>query len=167
MKKIIKTMTLVTCILLTVSVLCSCSEDKDEGRCNEAVKTVLEQFDTTPMDTTVSLGEDVYADNFERLYNFSIKKIDGGTIAYAADGGNADEISIVRAGENADVSEIKKYMEARLAKRLHDFENYKPDEVYKLENARVTVLKNYVFLVISDQPEEMITVIQGVLNQDY
>ena len=57
-------------------------------------------------------------------------------------------------------------MEARLAKRLHDFENYKPDEVYKLENARVTVLKNYVFLVISDQPEEMITVIQGVLNQD-
>ena len=68
--------------------------------------------------------------------------------------------------DNADVSEIKKYMEARLEKRLHDFENYKPEEVYKLENARVVVSKNYVFLVISDQAEEMITVIQGVLNQD-
>lgn len=166
MKRLIKNVTLATCILFAVSLLYSCGSSQQEARCSEAVSAVMEQFSESPIDTTVSHGEDVYADNFERLYNFSMKKIDSGTIAYAADGGKADEISIVRAVDNADVSEIKKYMEARLEKRLHDFENYKPEEVYKLENARVVVSKNYVFLVISDQAEEMITVIQGVLNQD-
>lgn len=166
MKKLVKTMVLAACLLLALGLFSSCEGSKSEARCDEAVKAVLEQFSTSPMDTTISLGEDVYADNFERLYNFSIKKIDGGTIAYAADGGKADEISIVRAGDSADVSEIKKYMEARLEKRLHDFQNYKPEEVYKLEKASVTVSKNYVFLVISDQADEMITAIKGVLNQD-
>ena len=166
MKKQFEMMIVIVLLLSLTVVFCACGGDKVPDRCGDAVDAVLEKYSDTPMDTTVQLGEDVYADNFERLYNFPMKKIDGGVIAYAADGGKADEISIVRAGDSADVSEIKKYMEARLEKRLHDFQNYKPEEVYKLENASVAVSKNYVFLVISDQADEMITAIKGVLNQD-
>ena len=76
MKRLIKNVTLATCILFAASLLYSCGSSQQEARCSEAVSAVMEQFSESPIDTTVSHGEDVYADNFERLYNFSMKKID-------------------------------------------------------------------------------------------
>ncbi len=166
MKKLDTKLTFVTLLLCFTVVLCGCDRHKAPDRCEEAVNAVLEQYSDAPIDTTVQFGEAVYEENFERLYNFPMKQIDGGIIAYASDGGHADEISIVRAADSSDVNAIRKYLEARLEKRLHDFQNYKPEEVYKLENGRVVVSKQYVFLVISDQSEDMVAVIKGVLHQE-
>ena len=55
-------------------------------------------------------------------------------------------------------------MEARRQQRLHDFQSYMPEEANKIENARVVVMKQYVFLIISDQADEIEIAIKEVLG---
>ena len=148
-----------------VLALTACGNQNDSVKCIEAVKTALEKVKTTDIDTTVNYDEDAYGENFERLYNFSADQVDDGVIAYAASGGSADEISIVHAADSKDVSGIKKYMEARLAKRLQDFQNYKPEEVSKIENGKVAVQQQYVMLVISNEADDVISAMREVLSK--
>ncbi len=52
-------------------------------------------------------------------------------------------------------------MEARLEKRLQDFQNYKPEEVSKIENGKVVVQQQYVILVISNKADDIINAMRG------
>ncbi|MGN0658537.1 MAG: DUF4358 domain-containing protein [Emergencia sp.] len=165
LKKILKITAAAAAVVLLLSSFAGCGEEEAEDRCVSAVEAAMEMLgDSTKLDTVAAYGEEIYEDNFQRLYNFSINEVGGGAIAYAADGGAADEISIVMADDSSSTSEIRKYMEARLQQRLHDFSGYKPEEVSKIENGRVAVMKNYVFLIISDRSAEIETEIKKALN---
>lgn len=136
-----------------------------EALCAEAAQAAVEKLgDDTQLDTAAAYGEETYEDNFERLYNFSMDLAADGVIVYSAGGTAADEISLIRAADNGDVSRIKKYLEARLEQRLHDFQSYMPEEAGKIENGRVVVMKDYVFLIISDRADEIETAIKEVLG---
>ena len=136
-----------------------------EALCGKAAQAAMERLgDDTQLDTTAAYGEEAYEDNFERLYNFSLDMASDGVIAYSAGGTAADEISLIKAADNGDVGKIKKYLEARLQQRLHDFQSYMPAEAGKVENGRVVVMKDYVFLIISDRADEIETAIKEVLG---
>ncbi len=136
-----------------------------EGLCLQAAKAAAEKLgEDTALDATAAYGEETYEDNFERLYNFSMDMVSDGVIAYSAAGTAADEISIVKAADSSDVSKIRKYMEARLQQRLHDFQNYMPEEAGKIENGKVVVMKQYVFLIISDRADEIETAVKEVIG---
>lgn len=161
MKKIT---TVLAVSVMLVLLLAGCGSKSEDVRCAEAAKAAVEKLELTDMDTTVSYGEDVYEENFQRLYNFSMDQADDGVIVYASDGGKADEISIIHAADSSEVSGIKKYMEARLEKRLKDFQNYKPKEVSKIENGKVVVQQQYIILVISDKADDIVTALREGLS---
>lgn len=160
MKKII--VFAVTAVLLLA--LTGCGNQNDSVKCVKAVEAALERVESADIDTTVNYDEDAYGENFERLYNFPIEQADDGVIAYASSGGSADEISVVHVADSNDVSSVKKYMEARLEKRLQDFQNYKPEEVSKIENGRVVVQQQYVMLVISNKADDIVSAMREVLS---
>ena len=152
----------VTAMLLLA--LTACGNQNDSVKCIKAVEAALEKTALSDVDTTVNFDEDLYSENFEKLYNFSIDQVDDGVIAYASSGGSADEISVVHVKDSKDVSSVRKYMEARLEKRLQDFQNYKPEEVSKIENGKVVVQQQYVMFVISDKADDLISTMREVLS---
>lgn len=158
-KAIIFTVTAVLLLAMT-----ACTNQNNSVKCIKAVETALEKVESADMDTTVNFDEDAYGENFERLYNFSIDQVDDGVIAYASNGGCADEISVVHVADSKDVTGVKKYMEARLEKRLQDFQNYKPEEVGKIKNGKVVVQQQYVMMVISNKTDDMVSVMREVLS---
>lgn len=160
-----KRLTLCIVSVMLLLLLAGCGGGQTGGiKCTKAVEAALEKVEIAAVDTTVGYEEEVYEDNFQRLYNFSMDQVDDGAIAYASDGGNADEISIVHVKDSGDVSGVKKYMEARLEKRLQDFQNYKPEEVGKIENGKVVVQEQYVVLVISNKADDIISAIREILS---
>ena len=108
-----------------------------------------------------------FPNNFDRLYNFSIKKIDDGAIAYASTGGYADEISIVYVDSDKDKKTVQGYFQARIQTRIQNFTGYKPKEVQKLENAKVIIQGNYVVLIICDNVENIETAIRQAINGNW
>lgn len=164
MKKRTAVVVLAAVLLMVLTAGCG-SEDGGDNLCGQAVAAAAEKMgEDTALDASAVYGEETYDDNFERLYNFSIDLAADGAIAYSSSGSAADEISLIKAADSGDVSKIKKYLEARLEQRLHDFQNYMPEEVSKIENGKVVVMKQYVFLIISDRPEEIETAIKEVLS---
>ena len=161
MKKRAIVFTLTAVLLLALT---ACGNQNDSVKCVKAVETALEKVKSADIDTTVNYDEDAYGENFERLYNFSKEQVDDGVIAYASSGGSADEISVVHVADSSDVNGIKKYMEARLEKRLQEFQNYKPEEVSKIENGKVVVQQQYVILVISNKADDIINAMREVLR---
>lgn len=164
MRKRLTAVTLAAVLLMILATGCG-SGDGGADLCAQAADAALEKLgENTELDTTAAYGEETYDDNFERLYNFSMDMAADGVIVYSAEGSAADEISLIKAADSNDAGKIKKYLQARLEQRLHDFENYIPEEVSKIENGRVVVMKQYVFLIISDRADEIETAIKEVLN---
>ncbi len=161
MKKKVFVLAVTAALLLALT---ACGNQNDSVKCVKAVEAALEKVESADVDTTVNYDEDAYGENFERLYNFPMDQVDDGVIAYAASGGSADEISAVHVADSNDVSSVKKYMEARLEKRLQDFQNYKPEEVSKIENGKVVVQQQYVILVISNKSDDIVTAMREVLS---
>ena len=110
------------------------------------------------------MGDDEYKDNFEFLYGITWDMIDDGGILYTESGGLADEISIVHLKDQGDISLAKEKFSDRLSDRKNTFSGYKPEEVYKLDNARIIVQGNYVALVIAEDSGAMETMIRDAVT---
>lgn len=117
------------------------------------------------VDTTVSTGDMVYEDSFKDLYGLSMDEIDNGVISYSETGGLADEISIIKVKDEGDVNRLKSAMNDRIERRKQVFQGYKPEEMKKIDSARVMVYKEFVALIISEQAEEIELAIKAVINK--
>jgi len=168
-KSILKKAIAVTAAAMACMLLMSgCGQKITNSKaCLDIVGNALQDVTTTKVDTTVAYGDSdgVYDQNFEQLYGFSIDKVTDGAIAYASTGGYADEISIVKVKDSNDTSEVKKYMDARLQQRLHDFENYSPSEAKKVENGKTFVQGDYVCMVIADDADDIVTAMKADLSK--
>lgn len=103
-----------------------------------------------------SYGERTYTENFQNLYGMELEPdlISDGAIAYA--NGSADEISLLYVYDADAVSAVKRLLENRVERRIRDFTGYMPEELPKLEDARIAVNGHYVLLVIGDNAEEIV-----------
>lgn len=150
---------------LLMVVLVGCSGGSTDAKCSDVMNNVIETMGATNLDTVVSYGEEVYTDNFERLYNFDIKEVNDGAIAYGSGGNSADEISMIHAKNDDGINDARGYLQARIQKRMNDFTGYFPEEVDKLERARVIVQGQYVVMIVSDDIDNMETTIRAELSK--
>ena len=152
-------------MLVIASLIAACGgETSSKVKCKDIVEEALETVTSTKIDSKVSYGEEAYEKNFQRLYNFTMKKVEDGTIAYASTGGYADEISIVRVKDDKDLKDAKGYLNAQIKKRKNDFQGYKPEEIKKIDNARIMVRDNYVALIICDEAAEVETAMRAAIK---
>lgn len=115
-------------------------------------KDILSAIEDDNMDASAFYGEDSFTKNAEKLYGIEADKLSDGGIIYAADGGLADEVSMLKM---ADGSSAKSQLSDRLSYRLNQFENYKPEETKKIQAAKIFQAGDYWVLVISDKADEI------------
>ena len=147
-------------LMLSISVTClyGCGRDTDRAACRDILNACRDLEGEGSFDTLVSYGEELYDDSFDNLYGIQFKDISDGAILYA------DEISIVCMKENKDVSVARQKLQDRIETRRNTFAGYKPEEVYKLDNASVIVQGNYAALIISDDNERFEAEIRRVIS---
>ncbi len=158
-----KFLVLTVIIVMTLSLLAGCGGSKSGPSCKDILETVKNGTEDG-FDTMYTMGDDEYKDNFEFLYGITWDMIDDGGILYTESGGLADEISIVHLKDQGDISLAKEKFSDRLSDRKNTFSGYKPEEVYKLDNARIIVQGNYVALIIADDSGAMETIIRDAVT---
>lgn len=115
-------------------------------------KDILAQIDDPLLDGSAYFGDEIFEKNCEKLYGIPVSDIEDGGIIFASNGGNADEISMVKFKEN-DVGE--RILKERLDSRATTFETYKPEEMTKIDSAEIFQAGDYWVLVISDNVTEL------------
>ena len=131
-------------LVLAVLVFTACGGNNDNVKCVDIVKACRDVTPEGSFDEWYSYGEEAYDESFSNLYGVQHDMIDDGAILQTAAGGVADEISMLHVKKN---------------------EGYKPEEVYKLDNARVIVQGNYVCLIAADDPDSIETEIRRVISE--
>lgn len=93
-----------------------------------------------------------------KKYDFDSQKIKN-INSYVGTGATAEEILIIELFDKNDIEEIEKIIETKIEERKENFQNYLPEEVFKLENYYLESKGNYIILCISndyDKAEEII-----------
>lgn len=99
------------------------------------------------------------------LYGVQFDMIDDGAVLQTSSGGVADEVSVMHMKKSEDVSIAKSKLEDRITERRQEFSGYKPEEVYKLDNARVVVQGNYVALIVSDDADQVEAALRNAISK--
>lgn len=81
--------------------------------------------------------------------------------AYIGTGATSEEILIIELSDKNGIEEIEKNIEMKIEERKNDFQNYLPQEIFKLENYVLENKGNYIILCISnnyDKAKEVINI---------
>ena len=62
----------------------------------------------------------------------------------------AEEVTVIKAKDAADVQHIKDAIDVRIEDQKFSYEDYKPEEMTKIDGALVLTHGNYVLLVMAD-----------------
>lgn len=153
--------------------LCGCGNKETEEKtneeaknvsCKEILETVLSDAEGINTDSTLFYDDEKYEEFFEYLYNTSPDRAQDGAYGYASQA-VADEVTIIYATEKDDVEVIENHLNERIDRRAMDFEGYKPEEVEKLYNAVIDTNGQYVFMVVSDNPQDIIDLINDTIEE--
>ena len=160
-----KTALVLLAVIVGISMFCACGDSGTENvKCLDIVKACKDAASEGTLDEWYSYGEDLYDDSFDNLYGVQFDMIDDGAVLQTAGGGVADEVSVLHLKKSEDVSIAKKKLEDRVTERRNQFNGYKPEEVYKLDNARIVVQGNYVALLICNDADNVEAALRGAIS---
>lgn len=86
-----------------------------------------------------------------KTYDFGEAGIEGCEVYIAASNATAEEIAVVKLNDKKDLPAVEEAMQKRVDTKKKEVENYKPEEVYKLENAVITSHGRYAALIVCDE----------------
>ena len=78
--------------------------------------------------------------------------------------GNADEIAMFQVKESDQVTAVKTLINERINDLKVRYEDYKPEEMSKLENAVVIEDGNYLFVVISPDNDKAREIVEAAIK---
>ena len=130
------------------------AEKKDHRPVQELLSSLAEQYDTIASMDQSFYGDEKWKKYFEHLYEASPDLVLDYGIYYSNEA-KADEVNLLYAKSQEDVSLLKSKLEARIQSRIKTFESYLPEEVAKFDTAVIGSYDQYVYLIISDQSKEI------------
>ncbi|MCR5539402.1 MAG: DUF4358 domain-containing protein [Ruminococcus sp.] len=158
-KKTIKTAAVIFAAML---MMCGCSannkakEDSPAANTEKAADITAEEMladiSSENLDGRISKGDGLYDKNAANFYGTGFANIIDGAILYNDNGGYADEVSAVKFDESVDGQELLK---DRLESRTASFRDYRPEEVGKLEKAKIFNAGGFDVLIISDDADSI------------
>ena len=128
---------------------CGASESNDPS-CSDILNDVMSNSEE--FDTLYKAGDDTLENNYDSMYAVKRDLVDDCAIIYLEKGGTANELSLLHLKDAGDVQLAKDKLQDRLDTRKNQFAGYKPEEVYKLENALIVSQGNFVALIVSQDP---------------
>lgn len=83
--------------------------------------------------------------------DIDVSQVESAAFVICASGAYPDELAVMKCADSAAAGAVKAAFEKRLASQSELYSTYTPDEMYKLESAKVYTVGNYaVFLAVSD-----------------
>ncbi len=156
---------LILALIFVISVFVGCGGSKDNVKCVDIVKACKDAAAEGTLDEWYSYGEELYDESFDNLYGVQFDMIDDGAVLQTSTGGVADEVSVLHLKKSEDVSIAKTKLQDRITERTQEFSGYKPEEVYKLDNAKIAVQGNYVALIVSDDADQIEAAFRNVISK--
>ena len=144
---------LIAAILMPVILLTGCTSDTDTDKNTpaanaaptEIVNAVLAEI---PITSGLEKGKEDIPDFYSDI---DLSQIESASFAICASGAYPDEIAVMKCTDTSAASTVKSAFEKRLESQTELYSTYTPDEVYKLETAKVYTTGNYaIFLAVSD-----------------
>lgn len=152
-----------TTMLITALTGCGMKGTESGPACKDVLNSVKEETDYG-FDTVYGWGDKIYDSSYENLYAISKDLVDDGAIMYKTESGYADEISLLHIKRSSDVDLAKEKLQQRIEDRKNVFSGYKSEEVSKLDNAIVFVNKNYVCLIIAEDPDMVKATVNNTID---
>jgi len=148
--------------LVTMFIFAGCNKADTLQKDVKSVRQILESVEDKAFDETACFDDGIFRDNCKKLYGIDCSELADGGIMYVSDGGSADEISIIKMKENQE--RAVQALEKRAEKRVRDFTGYKPDELAKIENAKIFGLNGFSVLIISDNADSLMKIIENEIS---
>ena len=76
---------------------------------------------------------------------------------------SAEEVLLIEVKSKGQIQEVTQAVEARIASRINDFDGYAPEEVKLLEDAKMSVRGEYIFLAVAPKAEEYLSAFRNSL----
>ena len=130
--------------------------------CNQTVKQVDLDTVMSDIENSVSLPEmmELNADN---LSEYGMDASDAKQFVFRIDksGIKADEVAMFEANDADGAARIKEKLEAHLAQRANEFNNYLPEEYAVVQQSSVETYGNYVTMFVSPDASEMTSIFES------
>lgn len=112
---------------------------------SDIVKAVVAEISIT---SGIEKGKDDLPDYYSDI---DVSKVESAAFSICASGAYPDEIAVIKCTDSSAAAEAKAALEKRLESQTELYSTYTPDEMYKLDTAKIYVTGNYaVFLALSD-----------------
>ena len=101
----------------------------------------------------VDFGDDllsVPSDMLSDYYFLPKDKVSESAVYVSGTGATASELAVFKCKDADAAKEVKTAVETRISEQIASYENYRPDEKFRLENAFVAVNGNYVVFAVSN-----------------
>ncbi len=148
-KRIINIAAAAAAAAVLTGALTACSGNDGSGSVltvpsSEITKAVLSEIE---MNSAVEKDINSYSD----YYSIDASVLEDASVYICASGAYPDEIAVFRFKNVKDANDNIDALNDRLTNQKELFETYTPDEMYKLDNAKVYTYNNYaVFLACED-----------------
>ena len=119
------------------------------------LRQAMEAADTDlPEMLNASSAEKKAKENFTDISDMDYKKVDSYSVSYAKEG-TADEIAVIAVKNPSDVQEAKVSLAGHRNDRHTLYENYKPEEVVRVDDGLIFTKGQYAVLIISDHNNDI------------
>ena len=139
-----KNIAVMLCCLMLFFVITGCASSKKALDMDAFSKEVLSKGSFG--DELILLSDKVVAD----YYDLSFDGLEEYRVYVSSSSATASEFAVFKCDSDAALKSAKTAVEARISDQITNYENYRPDEKFRLDNALVETNGNYLLFVVSD-----------------
>ena len=147
-----KAVRLCLCLFLIVCISTACGDEMYDIPVSELKEKMDAAMPGLPEMTVIRNTDGDAEGNLARLLELDYDLVKEYYYEYAKEG-TAEEMAVLRMKDTNGVIDAKNSFSARLEQRRNMYQTYLPDEVSKLEKARIVVKGNYIAFVVSNSPD--------------
>lgn len=152
---------LISAIIVPVMLFTACSSDGGSTADidpSDAVKAVLAEV---PISSSVEKGTDEVGNFYSDV---DTSELDSAAFALCGSGALPDEVAVFKFKNSDAAKAAETGLQSKLDSRIESFATYTPDEMYKLETAKIYSNGNYaVYLAVADN-EKAKEIVDGKLK---
>lgn len=155
MKKLMKILSLCLALLIALSACGNTSYISFDDVYNDLITSI-------DFGSNMSEMSEIAAENFYFIYDTEI--LEDYKIYMDESNSTPNEIALFRLAKESDRTTVETIVKNRINDLKIGFEDYNPDEMYKLENAVVKSSGQYVMMVICGDNSKAADIIKGYLK---
>ncbi|MFV0497853.1 MAG: DUF4358 domain-containing protein [Candidatus Fimivivens sp.] len=144
-----KMLAAIFCLIALCVVLAGCGASKKELDMAAFSTDVLSKGSFN--DELILLSDKVVND----YYDLSFDGLDEYRVYVSSSSATASEYALFKCSSDTALKAAKSTVEARISDQIASYENYRPDEKFRLENALITTNGSYLLFVVSDNNDDI------------